>query len=104
VFNSAPEIVDGKPIEISIMSDQPNVFPGLPPPTAMTVEQIELTYFTFDQHYPQYAYDGQLLSDPFYVQPVWRFSGHYDDGSAFEIFVQALKQEFLLPPPPMPTP
>jgi len=105
VFNSVPEMADGTPVPMPFSNGEPSVFPGPPPPTAMTIEEIELVYFALDQRYPQYAYDGgQVLSDPFYAQPVWRFSGHYEDGSAFEILVQALKQEFLLPPPPTPTP
>ena len=34
---------------------------------------------------------------PVYIQPAWRFQGHYWDGSEFEILIQALKDEFLLP-------
>jgi hypothetical protein len=55
----------------------------------MTIEKIELAYFAHDQRWQNY--------EPAYLQPVWRFSGHYEDGSEFEILVQALKPEFLLP-------
>jgi len=33
-----------------------------------------------------------------YVQPAWRFSGTYQDGSTFTILVQALKPEYLVQP------
>ena len=32
-----------------------------------------------------------------YIQPVWHFHGHYEDGGEFDVLIQALKQEFLLP-------
>jgi hypothetical protein len=89
VFNSAPEMADGNPIPISIVSDKPYSYEGPPPPTSMTIEKIELAYFAHDQRWQNY--------EPAYLQPVWRFSGHYEDGSEFEILVQALKPEFLLP-------
>jgi hypothetical protein len=64
----------------------------------MTIEQIELAYFTYNQRYDGVPYEPVL-------QPVWRFYGHYEDGSEFEILIQALKPEFLLPEvdsPPLP--
>jgi hypothetical protein len=85
VFNSIPEMIE----PLFFNSDEPNVYPGPPPPTTMTIEKIELTYFAHDQRWQNY--------DSAYLQPAWRFSGHYEDGSEFEILVQALKPEFLLP-------
>jgi hypothetical protein len=91
VFNSAPGTVDGKPNSLAIINDQPNVFPGPPQVeiTSMTIEKIELAYFAPDVMYTN--------NSPFYVQPVWRFYGHYNSGSSFEILIQALAPEFLLP-------
>lgn len=58
-----------------------------------TIEAMDLVYYV---RYPPYA-----IRDPNagtqYLQPAWRFYGHYSDGSEFEILVQALKREFLLP-------
>jgi hypothetical protein len=93
VFNSAPGMVDGKPKTMSIMNVLPNILPGPPPPTSMTIEKIELAYFAPDRRYS----NSQASSAPVYVQPVWRFYGHYNDGNAFEILIQALKPEYLLP-------
>ncbi len=61
-------------------------------PTA-DIEKIELVYFTPDPRYLVKTPDAQ----PAYFQPVWRFTGHYSNGDRFEILVQALKDEYLLP-------
>jgi len=58
-----------------------------------TIESVGLVYFTLDQRYALQDATG----GPVYLQPAWRFQGHYWDGSEFEILVQALKGEFLLP-------
>ncbi len=103
VFNSAAEVRgDGTSISIPITSDQPNIFPGVAPQDVGTIEKIELVYYVIDQRYPQYTVEGEPQTGPVYIQPVWRFSGRYENGSAFEIFAQALKRQFLLPPPPTP--
>lgn len=62
------------------------------PPT-MTIERVELVYYMPDPRY----HVGELEPDRRYIQPAWLFTGHYSDGTAFFILVQALKQEFLLP-------
>lgn len=66
--------------------------PAFTPPTA-TIETIDLAYHL---RYPPY-----VLADPAagiqYLQPVWRFYGHYSNGDEFEILIQALEEEFLLP-------
>lgn len=57
----------------------------------LTVEKIELVNYTGDMRY--------VLPDnsipPMYVQPAWRFYGHYENGNVFEILVQALSDEYL---------
>ncbi|OGO37993.1 MAG: hypothetical protein A2W35_00690 [Chloroflexi bacterium RBG_16_57_11] len=55
------------------------------------IDRIELVYQTEDPRYMLPSVDGA----PLYVQPVWRFSGKYDDGASFTILVQALKPEYL---------
>jgi hypothetical protein len=59
-----------------------------------TVTSIELAYYTEDLRYSASKADAELP----YVQPVWRFSGAYEDGSAFEILIQALSPEYLAQP------
>jgi hypothetical protein len=56
-----------------------------------TIELVELAYTTDE---PRYLDRSSGLPLP-YVQPVWRFAGRYDDGSLFEIYVQAIDPRFL---------
>jgi len=65
--------------------------PPATPPGELIVEKIELAYYAPDLRGGSPPPAGR----PFYVQPVWRFSGHYSDGSLFEILVQALQPEYL---------
>ena len=68
-----------------------------PPPAAVqaTVEQVALIYYASPlEHLAQeslYANFGTRS-----VQPVWRFRGHTDQGAAFEIYVQAVADNYLL--------
>jgi hypothetical protein len=62
------------------------------PPTA-TIEKVDLVYYV---RYPPYAMVDPAAGTQ-YLQPAWRFHGHYSSGEEFEILVQAVKQEFLLP-------
>jgi LysM repeat protein len=90
----------GEPVEMEATANQPYVideadFPEreIPAELTVTIESVELVYFTPDQRYTI----PDPTAEPVYIQPAWRFQGHYWDGSEFEIFVQALKDEFLLP-------
>ena len=83
---------------MTITADQPYVMDGaLDPeeyiPPDATIEKVELVYHLSD---PRYAPPAANAS-PQYIQPAWRFQGHYSNGDEFEILVQALKQEYLLP-------
>lgn len=62
----------------------------------VTIENVELMYAaaTLTQCNPI------VSNDPAYAytlvaQPVWRFTGHFDDGRAFEVQIQALPDEYL---------
>jgi len=57
-----------------------------------TIESVELVYYTSN---PRYLPDPDTAEQ--YVQPAWRFHGHYSNGNEFEILIQALRQEYLLP-------
>ena len=62
-------------------------------PLTLTIESIELVYYADD---PRNAgSDPQTVSA--YLQPAWRFYGHYNNGTALEILIQALKQDYLFP-------
>jgi hypothetical protein len=89
----------GQPTELTITADQPYIT-NQPqatdaavtnPPTA-TVEKVELVYFVSN---PQYSTDPNAGYP--YLQPAWRFYGHYSNGDEFEILIQALRDEYLLP-------
>ncbi len=90
---------DGQPTELKITVDQPYVTnkpqtTGAPitnPPTA-TVEKVELVYFVSD---PRYTTDPNAGYP--YLQPAWRFYGHYSSGQEFEVLIQALQGKYLLP-------
>lgn len=59
------------------------------------VDQVELAYYTPDLSYA--LPDDPALQSP-YAQPVWRFTGRYEDGSFFEFIVQALQSAYLTTP------
>jgi hypothetical protein len=96
VFNSfsAVDSTTGKPMKYAITAGDPAVMEiDKEFPVSATIEKIDLIYFT-----PNYRYGPpEPNSEPPYAQPFWRFYGHYDNGDAFEILVQALKNEYLLP-------
>jgi LysM repeat protein len=88
----------GEPMTPEITAHEPSVLDGTfdpqsyVPPDA-TIETVELVYYIPDPRY------GSRDAGPSsgYIQPAWRFSGHYSNGDVFEILVQALKQEYLSP-------
>jgi LysM repeat protein len=90
----------GAPAEVTVTADQPYIVeeaPGMEnyvPPSA-TIERVELVYYIPDPLYGNT--DPANSTDARYIQPAWRFYGHYNNGNEFEFLVQALKQEFLLP-------
>jgi hypothetical protein len=55
------------------------------------IEKIELAYYTIDLRYNPPG----SFTYPVYVQPVWHFTGHYENGTIFEFFVQALSPKYL---------
>ncbi len=94
----AVDSITGKTAEMPITADQPYVMDEPTPqenytPPTITIEKVELIYYIPD---PRYI-TSELVIDQRYLQPAWRFYGHYSDGSEFEYLIQALKNEFLLP-------
>jgi len=61
-------------------------------PRRAEVEKVELVYHTENLSGPADPNTGVV-----YIQPMWRFAGHYPDGTLFEILVQALEDEYLKP-------
>ena len=101
VFNMAPafDAGTGKPIELPRTADVIEVMPDpygnadayIPPNT--TIEKVELMYYATDPAY----YDETLEPGEVYLQPVWYFQGHNENGDEVNIYIQALRQEYLLP-------
>ena len=99
---NAVDPVSGEANEMTVTANQINIYEEPPadigkpanPPT-LTIDKVELVYFVSNPYYQ--------VSDPNYdrrspyVQPVWHFSGHFENGDGFDMLIQALKQEFLLP-------
>jgi hypothetical protein len=89
--------------EMEVQANQIRVFNSDNDPTApsnytqpnLTIDQVELTYFASNPYYQ--VNDPNYSQRSPYIQPVWHFHGHYDDGSEFDVLIQALKQDFLLP-------
>lgn len=76
-----------------ITSDDPPVIPekAAQPSGKAIIDRIELVYYTYslDPGVP----DQDVT--PVYLQPIWRFSGRYENDLALEIFVQALPDQYL---------
>lgn len=87
---------DGTPMQYETSIDQPYIFEDVSTDNTVlataTIETVELVYYIRDP----YAEAWNPISES-YLQPVWRFYGHYSNGDEFEILIQALKDEFLYP-------
>ena len=101
VFNvgSAVDPNTGEPIELYRLTDHIEVLPD-PYGNAdqyiqpnVTIEKIELVYIFSNPSYPEDSPEAQER----YIQPAWHFHGHDDHGSELDIFIQALKPEYLSP-------
>jgi LysM repeat protein len=89
---------NGEPADMQISADKPQVMdasldPQTYTPPDTTIETVEFVYYLPD---PRYAIPDATAT-PQYLQPAWRFAGHRSNGDVFEILVQALQQDYLLP-------
>ncbi|MDQ2691439.1 MAG: LysM peptidoglycan-binding domain-containing protein [Chloroflexota bacterium] len=64
-------------------------------PRNLTIDHVELVYYVSNPYYQ--VNDPNYSQRSPYIEPAWHFRGRYDDGTAFDVLIQALKQEFLLP-------
>lgn len=86
---------NGEAMDLEITANQPNIVDEPQPevqetyelPTA-SIDSVELVYLI---PYPSYG----LPDSVFYIQPMWHFTGQYSSGDMFEVYVQALKPEYL---------
>lgn len=62
----------------------------------VTIENVELMYAaaTLTRCTPEISNNPDYQYS-LYAQPVWRFTGHFDDGRLFEVQIQALPDEYL---------
>lgn len=72
------------------------VDPGLTLTGHITIETVELMYSAASLE----TCTPEFINNPDYVQwlyaqPVWRFTGHFNDGRLFEVQIQALPDEYL---------
>jgi len=91
---------NNQPLGMSITANEPYVVNEIASSAtgafvgpAATIENVELVYYIPNPRYTPFPKDSSAE----YIQPAWRFYGHYSDGDEFEILIQALKQEYLLP-------
>lgn len=61
----------------------------------LSIDKVELVYFVSNPYYQVNDPNYELRSK--YIQPVWHFQGTDANGNSFDVVIQALKQEFLLP-------
>ena len=76
VLDQSSEVIEGQ----TNYSDQTGI-----------IEEVELAYYLKNPS----LIIPEMITEPIYIQPVWRFYGHFSGGDEFEIFVQALEDEFL---------
>ena len=95
IQEGAPEMqVQANKIPVYNESDDANLPSEYIQPN-LTIHTVELAYYVSNPYYQVNDLNYSQRSP--YIQPVWRFRGLYDDGTEFDMLVQALKQEFLLP-------
>jgi hypothetical protein len=95
IQEGAPEMqVQANQIHTINVPDDPMLSPDYTRPN-LTITEVELVYYVSNPYYQ--VNDPNYSQRSPYIQPAWHFQGHYDDGSGFDVLIQALKQEFLLP-------
>jgi LysM repeat protein len=101
-FAPAKNPVTGDPIEIRRNAETISV---LPDPFGdgdhyvqpdIVIDHVELMYYVSNPMYQQ-GDNPQANAGLRYIQPAWHFQGHYSNGDALDVLIQALKQEYLSP-------
>ncbi len=91
---SPPMEIQGNRIYADSETEDPTMSPDYAPPN-LTIDHVELVYYVRNPYYQ--VNDPTYSQRSPYIEPAWHFLGHYDDGTEFDVLIQALKQEFLLP-------
>jgi hypothetical protein len=89
-------IADSAQVQVWDHSTDPSTNPGAVLQGTVTIDKIELAYdsINLDRCPPSAATDPNM-TPWLYVQPMWVFTGHFDDGRRFVAQVQALPDEYL---------
>ncbi len=89
-------VVTSSLVSIWDHTQDPSANPGAVLQGTVTIDNIELAYdaINLDRCPPSAATDPNMASW-LYVQPMWVFTGHFDDGRRFIAQVQALPDEYL---------
>jgi len=100
VYQSAMIQENGPELEVQantiyVYEDANEGLPGDITPPNLIIDQVELVYYATNPYYQ--VNDPNYSQRSPYIQPVWHFHGRYEDGSEYDMLIQALKEEFLLP-------
>jgi hypothetical protein len=89
-------VVDSAQVNIWDHSQDPSSNPGAVLQGTVTIDSVELAYdaINLDRCQASAANDPNM-APWLYVQPMWVFNGHFDDGRRFIAQVQALPDEYL---------
>ena len=89
-------VADSAQVQVWDHSTDPSTNPGAVLQGTVTIDKVELAYdaINLDRCPPAAATDPTIV--PWlYVQPMWVFTGHFDDGRRFITQVQALPDGYL---------
>lgn len=90
--------------QYTLQDNHPKVMEGIPQQGSqrqqlqgrVTIDKVELAYSAISTHNCNAAIaENPDLAAQLIVQPIWRFSGQFEDGRRLEIQVQALPDEYL---------
>ncbi len=89
-------VADSAQVSIWNHTQDPSTNPGMVLQGTVTIDNVELAYdaINLDRCQASAATDPNL-APWLYVQPMWVFTGHFDDGRRFIAQVQALPDEYL---------
>ncbi|OGN95304.1 MAG: hypothetical protein A2Z71_00265 [Chloroflexi bacterium RBG_13_50_21] len=89
-------VADSAQVSVWDHSQDPSSNPGAVLQGRVTIEAIELAYDAINLDRCQTsAADDSNLAPWLFVQPMWVFNGHFEDGRRFIAHVQALPDEYL---------
>jgi hypothetical protein len=89
-------VADSAQVSIWDHTQDPSANPGAVLQGTVTIDYVELAYdaVNLDRCQPSAASDPNM-APWLYVQPMWVFTGHFEDGRRFIAQVQALPDEYL---------